>query len=96
MIEAISPKHKTGHTEVVNLALPTEDDATAGNNNETLFVKTKLQQKSGTEQTKKSNTLQDDEEYESLGKEIAKADKQAEKRYVKKSYRDYKTQTCQS
>ena len=67
LIEAIGPKHKTGHTEVVDLTSPTEDDATAGNNNETLFVNTKLQQEGGTEQTKKNNTLQDDEEHESQG-----------------------------
>ena len=95
LIEAISLKHKTGHTEVVDLTSPTEDDATAGNNNEILFVNSKLQE-GGTEQTKKSNTLQDDEEHESQGEEIAKDDIQAEKLYVTKSYRDYKTQTCQS
>ena len=44
LIEGISPKNKTGHTEVVDLSSPIEDDATAGNNNETLFVNTKTQQ----------------------------------------------------
>ena len=55
LIEVISPKHKTGHTEVVDLASPTEDDATSGTNNEILFVNTKLQQEGGTEKTKTSN-----------------------------------------
>ena len=79
LIEAISPKPKTGHTKVVDLTSPTEDDATAGNNNEILFVNTKLQQEGGTEKTKTSNILQEDEEHESQGEGITKDDKQAEK-----------------
>ena len=79
LIEAISPKNKTGHTEVVDLTSPIEDDATADKNNEILFVNTKIHQESGTDQNEKSNILPDDEEHESRGEEIAKDDIQTEK-----------------
>ena len=79
LIEAISPKFKIGHTEVVDLTLPTEDDATSENNNEFLFVKTKLQQEGETEKTKTVNILQEDEEHKSQVEEITKDGMQAEK-----------------
>ena len=79
LIEAFSPKHRTSHTEVVDLTSPTEDDATAINKNEILFVNTKLQQEGGREKTKTSHILQEDEEHENQGEETTKDDKQAEK-----------------
>ena len=77
LIEAISPKNKTGHTEVVDLTSPPiEDDATTDTSNEILFINTKVCQESGMYQNKKNY---DDEEHESQGKEIAKHDIQTEK-----------------
>ena len=49
LIEAISPKNKTSHTEVVDLTSPIEDDATADKNNEISFINTKILQESGTD-----------------------------------------------
>ena len=93
LIEAISPKNKTGVTEVVDLTSPPiEDDATADTNNENLFVNTIACQESGMDQNKKNN---DDEEHESQGKKLPNMTYK-QKNDVEKSYRDYKTQTCQS
>ena len=73
LIEVISPKSKTSHTDVVGLTLPTEDDDTIKNNNDTLFVKDKNLQQEG-----ETKNLQEDEEHESNGEENIKDGKQSE------------------
>ena len=78
LIEAISPKPKTGHREVVDLTSPPEDDTTADNNNKVLFVNTKLHQEGETKTTKTGNILQEEEEHENQGEKITKVHKQAE------------------
>ena len=76
-IEAISPKSKTSHTDVVDLTSPTEDDDTIDNNNDILFVKDKdLQQEGETKKT--NNNFQYHEEHESDGEEVIKDGKQSE------------------
>ena len=56
-IEAISPKHGTKHTEVVDLTSPTEEYM-ADNNNEILLIK-----ENEKKQKIDDNEMQDDEEH---------------------------------
>ena len=80
LIEAISPKSKTSHRDVVDLTSSTEDNYTTDNNNDIIFVKnSKLQQEGETEKTKMDNILQEDREHESNEEGISKDGKQAEK-----------------
>ena len=57
-IEVISPKHKTDHTEVVDLTSPSVADEPIDTSNETLFIKAKTCQESAVD----SNKISDDDE----------------------------------
>ena len=75
-IEAISPKNKTGHTEVVDLTSPPIEDETTDTNNEMLFINTKICQESGVDQNKKNV---DDKKHEGQGEDNSKQAIQTEK-----------------
>ena len=74
-IEAISPKNKTDHTEVVNLISPPVENEPIDTSNEILFIKAKPCQDSAVDNNKKNY---DDEEHESHRKETAKHNSQSE------------------
>ena len=82
-IEAISPKHGTKHTEVVDLTSPT-DEHMADNNNETPLIN-----ENEKKQKIDDNDLQDDEEHNKQEEEPSKEWKWSN---TQKSHVDPKTQ----